>query len=81
MQDLNPGTYNGPTIIADEMDKCFPENRDTLKIIDIACGTGRVGKEVNILSPYLILNLNKGSVFNVALCTIEDKWNQSCNIF
>jgi hypothetical protein len=46
LQDLNPGTYNGPTIIADEMANCFPENRDKIKVMDIACGTGRVGEEV-----------------------------------
>ncbi|XP_060581812.1 uncharacterized protein LOC132738345 [Ruditapes philippinarum] len=45
-QDLNPGTYNGPTIIADEMANCFPENRDKIKVMDIACGTGRVGEEL-----------------------------------
>lgn len=47
-EDLNPGTYNGPTIIADEMAECFTENREKLKIIDIACGTGRVGDELSV---------------------------------
>ncbi|XP_060581810.1 methyltransferase-like protein 27 [Ruditapes philippinarum] len=54
-EDLNPGTYNGPTIIADEMSKVFPEKRDELKVMDIACGTGRVGIE---LSSYGFKNID-----------------------
>ncbi|XP_052794078.1 uncharacterized protein LOC128227502 isoform X2 [Mya arenaria] len=45
-QDLEPGVYNGPIIIADEMANGFLERRDKIRIIDIACGTGRVGEEL-----------------------------------
>ncbi|XP_053399570.1 methyltransferase-like protein 27 [Mercenaria mercenaria] len=47
-QDLKPGIYNCPTIAANEVAKCFPEDRDRIKIIDIACGTGRVGVELAV---------------------------------
>ncbi|WAR24861.1 MET27-like protein [Mya arenaria] len=45
-QDLEPGVYNGPVIIADEMANSFLDGRDKIRIIDIACGTGRVGVEL-----------------------------------
>ncbi|XP_045206788.2 methyltransferase-like protein 27 isoform X2 [Mercenaria mercenaria] len=57
-EDLNSGTYNGPTIIADEVADCFPENRDKIKIIDIACGTGRVGDELAVYGFKLIDGLD-----------------------
>lgn len=60
-QDLDPGTYNGPNIIADEMAECYPENRDKIKIIDIACGTGRVGLELSLLGFKLIDGLDPSS--------------------
>ncbi|KAH3834947.1 hypothetical protein DPMN_108280 [Dreissena polymorpha] len=45
--DLEPGVYNGPTIVAEEVAECFTEKRDKVRIIDLACGTGRVGEELS----------------------------------
>ena len=50
MQDLHPGIYNGPSIVADELADCYQEKRDKLKVMDIACGTGLVGEEVRQFS-------------------------------
>ncbi|XP_052279196.1 methyltransferase-like protein 27 isoform X2 [Dreissena polymorpha] len=45
--DLDPSVYMGPSIVAKEAAKCFEENREKVRLIDIACGTGRVGKELS----------------------------------
>lgn len=45
-KDMEPGIYNGPTIIAEEVAECYPVHREHIRIIDIACGTGRVGEEL-----------------------------------
>jgi predicted TPR repeat methyltransferase len=39
--------FSAPSILADEVAKCFPVTRDKIKIMDIACGTGLVGEKVN----------------------------------
>uniref|UniRef100_A0A646QCE8 Williams-Beuren syndrome chromosomal region 27 n=1 Tax=Hemiscolopendra marginata TaxID=943146 RepID=A0A646QCE8_9MYRI len=45
--DLRPGIYNGPEIITKFMaEYYFSDIRETLKIIDVAAGTGRVGEEL-----------------------------------
>ncbi|KAL4230999.1 ubiE/COQ5 methyltransferase [Mactra antiquata] len=46
-QDLDPETYQGPKLIADEAAECFTEKREKLRFMDIACGTGRVGVELS----------------------------------
>ena len=47
LQDLHPGIYNGPSIAADELADCYPDKREKVKVLDIACGTGLVGEEVS----------------------------------
>ncbi|XP_053400452.1 uncharacterized protein LOC123558181 [Mercenaria mercenaria] len=47
-KDLKSNTYNGPTYVADEVAACFPDSRDKIKIIDIACGTGFVGEKLAV---------------------------------
>ncbi|XP_060598213.1 uncharacterized protein LOC132752000 [Ruditapes philippinarum] len=42
-KDMNECKFRASSIVADEMAACFPEKRDQLHIMDIACGTGRVG--------------------------------------
>jgi len=43
-QDLCPGRYNGPEIATEFMSKYYSEDmRASVKIIDVAAGTGRVG--------------------------------------
>uniref|UniRef100_T1JM27 Methyltransferase domain-containing protein n=1 Tax=Strigamia maritima TaxID=126957 RepID=T1JM27_STRMM len=45
--DLCPGRYNGPQIAAKFLEQYYPENeRPNVRLIDIAAGTGRVGREL-----------------------------------
>ena len=65
LQDLPPGVYSGPTIAAEEVANSLPDQRSTVRIMDVACGTGLVGKHVcsiNLLyslkySTYIITTL------------------------
>ena len=46
--DLCPGRYNGPEISARVLAEVYPpEVRNTVRILDVAAGTGRVGIELN----------------------------------
>jgi hypothetical protein len=48
LQDLCPGRYNGPEIAARFMAQHYPESsRGSVKILDVAAGTGRVGFELH----------------------------------
>ncbi|OXA44641.1 Williams-Beuren syndrome chromosomal region 27 protein [Folsomia candida] len=47
-KDLCPGRYNGPEIAARFMATHYPvEVRDKLNILDVAAGTGQVGRELH----------------------------------
>jgi SAM-dependent methyltransferase len=47
--DLCPGRYNGPSIAAESLAGYYaPERRATVKLLDVAAGTGRVGHELNL---------------------------------
>ncbi|ODM99001.1 Williams-Beuren syndrome chromosomal region 27 protein [Orchesella cincta] len=48
-KDLCPGRYNGPEIAARAMSSFYKDDdiRPTLKILDVAAGTGRVGVELD----------------------------------
>ncbi|CAG7721033.1 unnamed protein product [Allacma fusca] len=46
--DLCPGRYNGPEIAGDALADHFPaDQRSSVKILDVAAGTGRVGHELH----------------------------------
>jgi len=54
--DLSPDRYKGPEIAASFLAQYYPEDkRETVSIIDIAAGTGRVGEE---LKPYGFKNVD-----------------------
>jgi len=47
-QDLCPGRYNGPEMAAEALAKLYePARRETIRILDVAAGTGRVGHELS----------------------------------
>ena len=46
LQDMAECKSRAPSILADELAACFPKSRTEIEIMDIACGTGRVGEQV-----------------------------------
>lgn len=50
-QDLCPGRYNGPQIAANAMSLYYTSESDraTIRVLDVAAGTGRVGYELDKL--------------------------------
>ncbi|XP_064602686.1 methyltransferase-like protein 27 [Liolophura sinensis] len=48
-KDLCPGRYNGPTICAQALADHYKENRETVKILDVAAGTGFLGEQLTKL--------------------------------
>jgi len=47
-EDLCPGRYNGPEMAAEALAKLYDTTeRETIRILDVAAGTGRVGHELN----------------------------------
>ncbi|XP_060581813.1 methyltransferase-like protein 27, partial [Ruditapes philippinarum] len=51
-KDMEARNFSAPSIIADEVAKCFPVTRDKIKIMDIACGTGLVGEKESFTAAY-----------------------------
>jgi len=47
-KDLCPGRYNGPQMAGDALGKVYEESqRATVRVLDVAAGTGRVGSELS----------------------------------
>ena len=48
LKDLGPGRYNGPKYGAEALAQSYLDDRESIKILDIAAGTGFLGEEVRI---------------------------------
>ncbi|KAK3103111.1 hypothetical protein FSP39_016574, partial [Pinctada imbricata] len=46
--DMTPERYFGPSIVADAVERCFPQHRQSLLVLDIAAGTGLLGYELKM---------------------------------
>ncbi|KAK3096195.1 hypothetical protein FSP39_024296 [Pinctada imbricata] len=46
-EDLSPERYRGPTLAADVIAQTYLHNRHSVKILDVAAGTGRLGTELH----------------------------------
>lgn len=83
-EDLSPGRYNGPIMAAEAVSHCF-KDKNEVKILDIAAGTGTVGlelskrgfKDIDALDPAegMLEKAKKKNVYNRLLCEFmtEDK--------
>ncbi|XP_048746196.1 methyltransferase-like protein 27 isoform X2 [Ostrea edulis] len=76
--DLQPGRYNGPAYTAEAVDRSFPNNKDKIRILDVAAGTGLVGdelvtrgfREVHALDPSesMLMKAKKKNIYKKFYC-------------